>query len=139
MLQKLLDIGMTFDWITPVIAQIQDIANGPHRTFLISEGSGWSGHQVGRMLRDHGVKYWGMMIVEGKLMLTVRQQQAGWTQYLLQREGIPLLNPLPSGRPTATSGTPAAPPAAHSKAARRHSFLDDLNGLVDSMADRLGL
>lgn len=139
MFNKLLEFGRSFDWISPLIAQIQNVANGPHRTFLISGGSGWSGRRIGRMLNQHGVQYWGMMIVEGELMLTVRQQQAGWTQYLLQREGIPLLNPLPSGRVAEAGGAPAGSPAAHAKATGSRSFLDDLSGLVDSMADRLGL
>jgi len=139
MLNKALEIGRSFDWITPVLAQIQNVANGPHRTFLISGGSGWSGHRIGRMLREHGVRYWGMMIVSQKLMLTVRQEQAGWTQYLLQREGIPLLNPIGSGHVTSAGGRAAVSRAAESGKVRRQGIVDGLSGLVDSVADKLGL
>ena len=139
MLDKMTDIGRSFDWITPMLAQIQNIINGPSHTLLIPEASGWSGREIGRMLRRHGVKYWGMMIVKHTLMLTVRQKQARWADYLLQREGIPLLNPMPSSQPAAPGGQTAPPSGAAPRQARHGGLLDDLNGLVDSMADRLGL
>ena len=139
MLNKLLEIGMSFDWITPVLAQVQNVANGPHRTFLVSGGSGWSGHRIERLLRDNGVRCWGMMIVSQKLMLTVRQEQAGWTQYLLQREGIPLLNPIASAHVATTNGGAALSRAREPRTAQRQQIVDRVSGLLDSVADRLGL
>ena len=79
-----------FDWISPLIAEIQDIANGPSHTFLIDENITWSGREIARMLERHGVKSWGHMIVDGYIMITVRQPQAGWAAYLLEREGLPV-------------------------------------------------
>jgi hypothetical protein len=130
MLDKLLEIGSSFDWITPLLAEIQDIANGPSHTILIPEASGWSGRQIGRMLRQHGVSYWGMMIVNHTLMLTVRQKQARWADYLLQRSGIPLLNPLP--------GVPNGLPGPERKTARGDGVVDGLGRFIDSIAQRLG-
>lgn len=94
MFHKLLEFGMGFDWITPVMAQIQDIAYGPRRILMIGGGSGWSGHGISRLLTQHGVKNWGMMIVQEHLLVSVKKKQLNWAEYLLQREGIPLLNPL---------------------------------------------
>ena len=97
MFLKLLEFGMGFDWITPALAQLQDLACGyRRRIMIIGGGSGWSGRRIGKMLNEHGIHYWGMMIVNGKLLVTVRQEQAQIAQYLVQREGILLLNPLPS-------------------------------------------
>jgi len=139
MLDKLLEIGSCFDWISPALAQVQDITNGPSHTFLIPQASGWSGREISRMLREHGVKHWGMMIVNHTLMLTVRQKQARWADYLLQRSGIPLFNPISSGQP-ATAGTwPSAVRDRERKPERHHGLLEELNGFLDSMAKTLGL
>ena len=139
MLDKLSEIGSWFDWISPVAAQILDIANGPSHTFLIPEGSGWSGRDIGRMLCDHGVKTWGMMIVNHTLMLTVRDKQARWADYLLQRSAVPLLNPITSGQPAAT-GTPFGDRGGpEPTTARRRGLFDKLDGLLDSVTKTLGL
>jgi hypothetical protein len=89
-LDKLLEFGTTFDWISPLMAEIQDIANGPSHTFLIPEDCGWSGRAIERVLKDKGIKTWGLMIVDNMILVTVRQAQARWAQYLLDRERIPI-------------------------------------------------
>jgi hypothetical protein len=89
-LDKLLEFGTTFDWISPLIAEVNDMTNGPSHTFLIPEDCGWSGRAVERLLRDHGIKTWGLMIVDHMILITVRQAQARWAQYLLDRERIPI-------------------------------------------------
>jgi len=90
MFDKLLEFGTTFDWISPLMAEIQDIANGPSHTFLIPEDCGWSGRAIERLLKDKGIKTWGLMIVDNMILVTVRQAQARWGQYLLDRERIPI-------------------------------------------------
>lgn len=87
----------SFDWITPTLAQFQDLIYGPRRILIIESGSGRSGHDINRMLQQHGVKTWGVMIVGGKLLITVKQSQAKMAQYLLQCEDVPLSNPMPTG------------------------------------------
>ena len=139
MLDKLLEIGSWFDWISPALAQVQDIANGPSHTFLIPQASGWSGREISRMLREHGVKHWGMMIVNHTLMLSVRQKQARWADYLLQRSGIPLLNPISSSQPATAGARPSAEGGPERQPARRRGLFEELNGLLDSMAKTLGL
>ena len=93
---SLLDILTIFDWITPTVAGIQDVVYGPSHTFLIPEASGYSGREILNLLHDHGVKTWGAMIVNDTLMITVRQSQAKWGDYLLQRAAVPLFNPIAS-------------------------------------------
>jgi len=86
----LLHLLASFDLISPVLAMIQNITNGPSHTFLIPEDCGWSGRRIEHLLRSHGVKTWGLMIINRKLRITVRLAQARWAQYLLEREGIPI-------------------------------------------------
>lgn len=90
MLNKLLEIGTVFDWISPLLAELQDITNGPSHTFLIPEDCGWSGREIEQLLRQHGVKTWGLMIIDQMIMITTRLTQARWAQYLLSRERIPI-------------------------------------------------
>lgn len=90
MLDKILELGTVFDWISPLLAEIQDQTNGPSHTFLIPEACGWSGRDIEHLLRSHGVKTWGLMIVDRMIMITVRQAQARWAQYLLERDRIPI-------------------------------------------------
>lgn len=93
MLDKLFEISQYFNWISPLLACIQDVINGPAYTFLIPEDCGWSGLQIERMLRENGVRIWGQMIFRRTIMFTVREAQVKWAQHLLQREGIPIQNP----------------------------------------------
>jgi hypothetical protein len=90
MIDTILHFIASFDLISPILAVIQNAANGPSHTFLIPEDCGWSGRRIEHLLRSHGVKTWGLMIINRMLRITVRQAQARWAQYLLDREGIPI-------------------------------------------------
>ena len=97
MLDSILGIASTFDWISPVAGFMGDLMNGPSHTFLIPwAGCPLNGREIGSMLRKRGVRYWGMMIVSGTLMISVRLNQARWAQHLLDQAGVPIENPLPS-------------------------------------------
>lgn len=90
MWDKLLSVGTVFDWISPLLAAVQDVANGPSHTFLVPEACGWSAREIERLLTARGIRVWGLMIVRDTIMFSVRQSQARWAQYLLEREGIPI-------------------------------------------------
>ena len=97
MLDKLLEVGSAFDWISPAAAFVQGAVNGPSHTFLIDHAScPLSGHEVEHLLRQRGVKTWGLMVVDGTLMITVKRNQAQWAQALLQKAGVPITNGLPA-------------------------------------------
>lgn len=128
MFDKILAFGSMFDWITPVAAYAQDFLYGPAHTFLIPHGIGWSGREIARLLNRHGVKTWGLMIVSDTLMVSVREPQARWAQYLLQREGIPIDNPLEEPR------SAAARAARHKSGS---SALEFAGRWLDNLADRL--
>ena len=132
MLDRLLAFGAVFDWISPLWAYIQDVLNGPSHTFLVPHDAGWSGREIERLLRQHGVHVWGLMIVDGLIMFTVRQAQARWAQYLLQRAGVPIAyGLLDETAPTASSAPekPSSPPLD----ARIDAWLAKLDGLLDRL------
>jgi len=93
MLDTLLNIGCAFNWITPAAAFAQDFCNGPVSDFGIPANAGWDRGDIKQLLTRHGVHVWGLMYnLDGDmLMFTVKNPQAWWTHYLLQREGVPIL------------------------------------------------
>jgi len=130
MLDSLLHLMASFDLIGPTLAIVQNIANGPSHTFLIPENCGWSGRQIEHMLRSHGIKTWGLMIIDRKLRITVRLAQARWAQYLLDREGIPVEYGAVDDQVTRT--TRPAP--------KKHTgIFEILDHCLDELANALGL
>jgi len=104
-----LEVGASCDWITPIASIIGDLAHGGSASFLIDIGaSPYSGAEIERHLRRHGVKTWGAMIVSGNLMLSVPKSQAQAAQDVLERAGVPVIGtrgtqrqaPAPRARPT---------------------------------------
>ena len=95
MFDTLLGIGASFDWISPLAAVLGNLANGPSHTFLIpNQASPLSGREISWMLGKRGVRCWGLMVVSGTLMVSVRLSQARWAQHLLEQEGVPIENPV---------------------------------------------
>jgi hypothetical protein len=83
-----LDVGTTFDWISPVLSIAGDVAHGGGRTFFIDQGCGWTGGEIVNLLRRHGIKSWGRMIVNGRIMFTVRKSDADRARRLLADAGL---------------------------------------------------
>ena len=90
MLDKLLEFGTVFDWISPTLAIAQDLAYGPSHTFMIPAECGWSGREIANLLQQRGIKTWGHMIINGTIMISVRQTQTEFARYLLQKAGLPV-------------------------------------------------
>ena len=137
MLDSILGIASTFDWISPVAGFMGDLVNGPSHTFLIPWAScPLSGREIGQMLRKRGVKYWGMMIVSGTLMVSVRLNQARWAQHLLDQAGVPIENPLPA------SEVPGRPQGRNARSRsgqrrKRTGRRSEMGTIVDSVNDIL--
>jgi hypothetical protein len=137
MLDTILGIGASFDWISPLASVLGDLMNGPSHTFLIPySGSPLSGREIGWMLGKRGVKCWGLMVVSGTLMVSVRQGQARWAQQILEQAGVPIENPVPNQaqRANRARGTVSRTTArSHHRTAPK----SDLGGIVDSVSDLL--
>jgi hypothetical protein len=116
MLKRALELGSYLDWITPLTAFFRDWAHRPSHTFLIPEDCGWSALEIQRMLRLHGIKTWGLMIVKGSIMISMRYAQAHWAQYLLRKEEIPIeygileQRPIPAYKTSAHEQRPTRAP-----------------------------
>ncbi len=95
MFDRILKIGASLDWISPLASVLGDAMNGPSHTFLIPyDSSPLSGRDIAWMLSKHGIKSWGHIVVSGTLMVSVRLSQARWAQHLLEQDGVPLENPV---------------------------------------------
>jgi hypothetical protein len=130
-INSLLDFLCIFDWISPLLAWFQDRLRGPSHTFLIPEGCGWSGREIQQMLNGHGIRVWGLMFLRHTLLLTVRETQARWAQYLLQRQGIPILNEVQAWKRAPHRKVGQNPPSS--------SPADNIQGWLDKLTQGLGL
>ena len=108
MLDRLLELGTVFDWLSPLASIAGDVANGPSHTFMIPQACGWTGGEVAGLLRRNGIETWGHMIVNGHIMITVRKPQAHFARYLLQQAGLPsgVVPSRPRWRPRARRRAP---------------------------------
>lgn len=137
MLERFLEFGASFDWITPLGSILGDLLNGPSHTFLIPYGSSpLSGREIGWMLGKRGVKCWGLMVVSGTLMVSVRLSQARWAQHLLEQAGVPIENPVPGQSAPQGGGAKrsAANQGPRPQSAKRKG---ELGNLADSISELL--
>ena len=89
MIDKAIEAGTLFDWITPLWTFVQDWRNRPSCGYSVPVDGGWSISEVRNLLRSKGVKAWGWAIVDGVILFRTRQAQAGHAQYWLERNGVP--------------------------------------------------
>lgn len=110
MIDRVLEVGACFDWLSPLAAILGDLAHGGGYTFLVDIGaSPYTGREIEIMLRRRGVSTWGAMIVDGTLMMSVKQSQARYAAHLLESAGVPLENAAPAPSPRqAPRPSPAA-------------------------------
>jgi len=132
MLDKILGLGASFDWISPVASVLGDIMNGPSHTFLVPYASSpLSGREIAWLLNRRGVKSWGHMVVSGTFMISVRAGQAGWAQHLLEDAGVPIDNPVAA--PDRSARARHRLPGRRRRPARR----GDLESIADSIKEIL--
>ena len=132
MIDKILGVGASLDWISPLASVLGDVVNGPSHTFLIPYDScPLSGREVEILLRRQGVKSWGHMVVSGTLMVSVRLSQARWAEHLLEDAGVPIENPA------ATSGRAGRANRRRVGAGRRPSQRSELGSIADSVKEIL--
>lgn len=89
-LDDVLRAGTVFDWISPVLAIVNDIRKGPAVTFLIHVACGWTGREIANYLHQNGVETWGHMIINDYFTISCRESQASWARHLLMQAGLPV-------------------------------------------------
>ena len=95
MIDKMLQVGSAFDWISPAAATLQNVMRGPSFTFLIPyDDCPLSGREIELALKKRRVACWGLMVVDGTLTVSVKQAQAQQAQRVLESQGVPIENGL---------------------------------------------
>ena len=101
--------------------------------FYVPRDCGWSGIEIERLLRRHGVKVWDRGFTHDALTFRVKCRQANWAEYLLRRRGIPVtsqaFNPL-NDRYASRHAPGSEPPKGDRQRKHRHDLLDDLIALL---------
>jgi hypothetical protein len=138
-MRKLFEALSIFDWITPTVALIEDVAEGgPFNhdawTFFVpydrAIGRGWSAARIEDLLAQHGIKMRGGLVHLGEYFFKVNLDQAAWAEYILASHGIPLQKKS-QGAPPSRKKTRQKPKQGHQTPARDVlSFLDDLDELL---------
>ncbi len=57
-------------------------------TFRIRRDAGWSGADVEALLRHYGIVAWGRRVTGEHFILSVKERQANWAEYLIMRRGM---------------------------------------------------
>lgn len=86
----IVEIGASFDVISPILKIIGDISHGGGHQFAVPDTCGKSGKSITDYLHSRSVETWGHMVVNGSILFTVKKKQAQWAQYLLDQAGIPV-------------------------------------------------
>jgi hypothetical protein len=133
MLDRIIKVGAAFDWISPAASLFQDFTNGPVAAFKISAHAGWTSFDLQDLLRDRGIRAWGMVSDEEAIGFHVRETQARYTCYVLEQAGLDYN--------TNWSGATIAPQASPAKSAQAVTHqpwsLDGLLQGLDHLLDRL--
>jgi hypothetical protein len=88
------------------------------------------------------------MIVKDTIMITVPLSQARWGEYLLEREGVPLLNYAPVADDRSALSHPIdqapadespAPKRAERRSPPRKTLFQELDDLLNELMDMIGL
>ena len=100
MLDKILDEGAGFDWIGPLAHILGNAVRGPSHTFGISyAGCPMTGRDIQLMLKKNGIKSWGLLVVDGTLMISVKKSDAPRAQQLMQAQGVTIENAAAPSKP----------------------------------------
>jgi len=67
------------------------LTNGPMHRFTFATGTGFTGLEAEKLLRQYGVRIWGReMHNQDERAFLVKKSQAVWAEYVLCRAGAPL-------------------------------------------------
>lgn len=89
----LLDIGASFDWISPLAAFLEGLL-GSYYTFLISFPFQYSPRELSLALKKKGIGIGTMYVAGGTLSMNVTRKTAGSAQFWMKQWDVPIQNPM---------------------------------------------
>jgi len=89
MFDQMIKVSASWDWVTPLISFIQDWRYRPSTGFNMPFGHSYSAWEIKRFLKSKGIRVWGTMVIGDTITIRVREAQALYTEYWLQKMGIP--------------------------------------------------
>ena len=99
--------------------------------FFIPCDSEWKINDVQGLLRQYGIKLWGVGYFNNELYFRVKKRQAHWAQYVLLRAGVPLLHGMLDG----SRAVPGLSQQPRPSASESH---DVVGGLLDWVGRLIG-
>jgi hypothetical protein len=93
LLDFLLGLGSSFDWVSPIFFFLKDLIKGPVADFGIDAYSGWNVYNLKQLFLYYEISVWGLTYsLKGDiLMFTVSKVDAQRTYSLLIAAGIPMV------------------------------------------------
>ena len=136
-MRRLFEILSLIDWISPVAAFIQDVAEGGPLnlnawTFFIpydrAVSKGWSEAHIEELLSHFGVRTWGGLVNFGEFSFSVKLEQAAWAEYILTSHQIPVHE--------RSLGAPQVPKRKERVSGQTHKRQRDALSFIDDLYDR---
>lgn len=122
MIDKMLEAGTMFDWITPLWTFVQDWRNRPSSGFTVATDGGWSANAIQELLTSKGIKTWGWQIIDGVILFRLRAAQADWAVHVMDTNGVPWVGSSAYKRPARRRKSTRRP-------TRRSTVIDFFNRL----------
>lgn len=141
MFDKVVKVGASWDWVTPLISFILDWRYRPSTGYNLPFGHSYSAWEIKRFLKSKGIRVWGVMVIDDFITIRVREAQALYTQYWLEQLGIPYeggLSPEATARYRANSSVLDAPKKGSTQEGKDAEH-KDVVGSISDLADRINV
>jgi len=131
-MNEIVELLARLDWFERLDAFLRQLSGQDSWQFYVPRDCGWSGIEMERLLKRHGVKIWDRDFTRDCLTFRVKRRQANWAEYLLRRRGIPVVsqpfNPL--NDEYARRHAPGSEPPTRRQQRKIGGLLDDLIALL---------
>lgn len=88
MMDKIFEFSLNTDWLSPMLSMWGDFWNGSRADFAIDWDCGWSVNEVGALLEQHSIDYWGLMARNSKILFSTKKEGSDDTIEILELNGI---------------------------------------------------
>jgi hypothetical protein len=133
MFNRLLKFGARFDLFSPAAALFNDATNGPAEFFRVPLAAGWSTFDLADLLRNSGIGFWGMRLRDDDITFRVKENQAAFTAYLLDRAAIDYDSSWAGDQSASVRSRPKTKSANATEGPVLDGLLRRLNQLIDQL------